>query len=313
MNRIFTGTAANELHFQAYLADGICRWNAARASEALSMPSPKTRSFDVHLKDRLNRLTTSIFGHAADPTYQVPSEYTGELFGVEYLLKESDAAIRPLDLDEAIEKGMERDDFGQDEASLKDDGVELDIVCDAISEPETAGFSDDATDEGGNRRAVDSRSIDGWDRVDKLAEKILELKGLSVTAEEAEIIIRLYDELSPFDKEPLKYSRTFRPARGRFGRSKAVAGHIGQEAMKRCFVSGGAPSLPPSKSRVVEAICIRLFNEISSAAKDPYVSRYCLIIRRYNEARNRVMLNPAIVERTGLALFPINETTLSLW
>ncbi|KZS02025.1 Uncharacterized protein APZ42_001094, partial [Daphnia magna] len=135
---------------------------------------------------------------------------------------------------------------------------------------------------------------------------------LSLTAEETETITRLYDDLSPFDKEPLKYFRTFRPVRGRFGRSKAATGHTGQEAMKRCFVSGGAPSLPPSKSRVVEAICIRLFNEITCAARDPYVSRYCLIIRRYNETRNRIMLNPALVERIGLTLFPINKTTLSL-
>ncbi|KAK4028189.1 hypothetical protein OUZ56_017451 [Daphnia magna] len=171
------------------------------------------------------QLTTTILGHPADPTYQLPAEYTGKLFGVEYLLKESDAAMGPFDLDEFIKKRMDHDDFGRDDSALKDE----------------ADFLEDATDEGGDWWAVESCLNEGCDRFDRFAETIVQLKGLSLTAEEAETIIR-------------------------------------------------------SGSRVVEAMCIRLFNEITCTSRDLYVSRYCLIIGPYNEARNRIMLKPAIVE-----------------
>jgi hypothetical protein len=192
---------------------------------------------------------------------------------------------------------------------------ELELACSTMSGPSESAdtVSPEKNIYEGDQCAVDSRSIEGRDKVDRLAENLLQLEGLSISNEKVETVIQHYDQPSQFDKDPLHYSRTIQPARGRFGKSKNSGGHVGQEAMKRCFVSGGSPSLPPSKSRVVEAICIRLFNKITSAAKDPYVSRYCLIIQKYNEIRNRIMLNPAIVEQTGLALFPINETTLSLW
>jgi hypothetical protein len=314
----FIETAANDMHFQAFLFDGICRWNAARSSAALSDSVSKLRSFDVKLKDRLNSLSTSVLGQPIDRNFQPPANYTGELFGVEYLYNETGAIAEVIDIDKEIEEGMDvQEDIYPEKPSSheKEFDPELKLACSTMTGPNESSdaVSSEKNVDEGDKCAVDSRSIEGWDKVDRLAENLLQLEGLSISNEQVENVIQHYDQLSQFDKDPLRYSRTIQPARGRFGKSKNSGGHVGQEAMKRCFVSGGSPSLPPSKSRVVEAICIRLFNKITSAAKDPYVSRYCLIIQKYNEIRNRIMLNPSIIGRTGLALFPINETTLSLW
>ena len=96
--------------------------------------------------------------------------------------------------------------------------------------------------------AVDSRSIEGWDKVDQLATQLMESKGLSITNEEAENFVQLYEHMYEYDKQPLIFFRKLQPARGRFDRSKNSTGHDGQEAMKRYIGSGVAPSLPPSKS-----------------------------------------------------------------
>ena len=306
------------MHFQAFLFDGICRWNAARSSAAITNPSPKIRSFDVMLQDRLNSLSSAILGQPIDPNYRPPAVYTGELFGVEYLYNEMGAKIEITDVDKEIEEGMDGEDNADTDntaCSEEDYNSEVQLVCSEMQETgeSTADFEQksDATEI--EKQSVDARYIEGWEKVDRLAAYLIDLEGLSMTNAEVEETIRLYEQLSRYDKEPLIYSRNIKPTRGRFGRSKNTSGHIGQEAMKRCFVSGGAPSLPPSKSRVVEAICIRLFNNISSPKNNPYVSRYALIIQKYNEIRNRIMQNPAILEKTGIALFPINETTVSLW
>ncbi|KZS01500.1 Uncharacterized protein APZ42_001824, partial [Daphnia magna] len=100
--------------------------------------------------------------------------------------------------------------------------------------------------------------------------------------------------------------------------SRYKSGHLGQEATKRCFVSGGSPSLPPSKSRVVEAICVQLMNEITSPTRksnkdSEYVSRYGRIVLRYNEIKHYVSQSTILMERTGITLFQINESTLSTW
>ena len=84
--RFIPGTSASAIHFQAYLLDGITRWNAARASAAIHTPvHPTLRTFDVRLQGRVNVLTHSLHGSAVFPHYRPPAAYTGELFGVEYL------------------------------------------------------------------------------------------------------------------------------------------------------------------------------------------------------------------------------------
>ena len=120
--------------------------------------------------------------------------------------------------------------------------------------------------------------------------------------------------MSPYDKKPISYGRLFHSPKGRFGRSQNQGEHVGVDAMKRCFVSVGMPSIPPSKSRVVEAICVYLFNTITSPQKTPsYVSRFSLILQQYHLIKIAVSQNPIIMEKSGLVLYQINETTLSKW
>lgn len=80
--------------------------------------------------------------------------------------------------------------------------------------------------------SLDSRGIAGWDKVDHLACSLIGLSGLSVSNPEAKEIKRLYDNLLPYDKEPLRFKpHPHQPSRGRFARSKG--GHVGIDQMKR--------------------------------------------------------------------------------
>lgn len=69
---------------------------------------------------------------------------------------------------------------------------------------------------------VDSLGIPGWNRVDQLAVALLDLRGMCVSASQAEVIKKLYGELSEFDKRPLVFEprkpKVDRP--GRFGKKK---------------------------------------------------------------------------------------------
>ena len=72
----------------------------------------------------------------------------------------------------------------------------------------------------------------------------------------------------------------------------------------------------PSKSRLVEAIMIRLTGEaVEQRAKgpdSPYLSKWKVVLLRYNALRNTVV-NSRLYDDTNLQLYPVNETTISKW
>ena len=120
--RFIPGTAAGAVNFQAFLIDGVTRWNSARATAAIqSSQDDPLRTFDVRLQDRVNALSQEIHGKAVFPLYTPPSTYTGELFGVEYLYDQAGLQMCPTEenMNKEIDEGFE--DAEEDE--LKSDAL----------------------------------------------------------------------------------------------------------------------------------------------------------------------------------------------
>ena len=125
-------------------------------------------------------------------------------------------------------------------------------------------------------------------------------------------------QLGRFDKKPLTYqSIVKKPSRGRFGTRKSE-GHTGIVEMKRTFLSGVSPAFQPSKSRMVEAICIHLCNMIpchkttTTNGRRRFDSRWKLIVKAYNNIRAR-LFNSTLLQETNITLFCVNEHTVKLW
>jgi hypothetical protein len=273
------------------------------------------RSFDEQLQNKMNELTSSIFGCPSDNQYQIPSSYTGEDFGVEYLYKLSDPSFKlGSNLEEDIDGGFNDEEIAATTALVSTDEGDFDAELDVAT---TAFLQSNIEDKEGEVPLVttDFKSIQGWDKVVQLAKALVAVTE-PITNQKGESLVEVYNQLHPFDQKPITYLRTLKPSKDSFARNKS--GHLGQEATKRCFVSGGSPSLPPSKSRVVEAICVQLMNEITSPTRksnkdSEYVSRYGRVVQRYNEIKHYVSQSTVLMERTGITLFQINESTLSTW
>ena len=107
--KFIPGTSANAVNFQAYLLDGVTRWNAARTKAAITVPTGDLRIFDSQLQAQVNTLSETVHGKKILPSYQPPAQYTGELFGVEYLYRQSGMPLITKDLDIAakIDEGFE--------------------------------------------------------------------------------------------------------------------------------------------------------------------------------------------------------------
>ena len=101
INTFIPGQSANAVHFQAYLLDGVTRWNTAR-KEAAEKRASKFQSYDSELIARLNDLHTAVHGTPLidrDP----PSKYTGEAFGVEFLYKQCHLAFSDEVIDSLVD------------------------------------------------------------------------------------------------------------------------------------------------------------------------------------------------------------------
>lgn len=74
------------MNFQAYLLDGVTRWNASRSAAAVdTQTETHVRTFDIRLQDRVNHLSQSLLKSKVFPNHVSLGEYTGELIGVDYL------------------------------------------------------------------------------------------------------------------------------------------------------------------------------------------------------------------------------------
>ncbi|XP_065903579.1 uncharacterized protein [Dysidea avara] len=212
------------------------------------------------------------------------------------------------------------------------DGVEAsDLVEEVGDELEEVMEEDDTNESTTNSFAtastitdtgtVDSRGIAGWDKVAQLAEVLVELKGLSVSEEEAQRIKALWDSLDAFDKRVTKvFLRSPPTMRGHFCGQKRT-GHTTREQMRRCFLSGVSVPLSLHESRIVEAICILLCNRhiksgrTSSAGGQSrtYLSKWDKVLKDYTALRARLYNSLDLLEGTNLALYTINKTTLQKW
>lgn len=217
---------------------------------------------------QVNKLSTSLLGTPTFTSHQLPSKYTGELVGVEYLYHQSGGtfATKSEDLDKEIDEG-----FGDiDDQSPDLTPVSTDPEMATVTLPSEESDVEEVTITSYNvhthtcmhaytctcthtyihtllkeenepemdtvgEESTDSRGISGWDRVEKLARALVSLSGLSVSTSEAKEIERLYDDLLDYDKRPLVFQPVVhKPPKGRFARTKR-SNHPSVDHMKRYF------------------------------------------------------------------------------
>ena len=77
--RFIPGSTANDTTFQAYLLEGMVRWNQDRGAKAVEGQPPAERTYNSALQNEMNRLTTVVYGEALFPNYQAPRAYTGKI------------------------------------------------------------------------------------------------------------------------------------------------------------------------------------------------------------------------------------------
>ncbi|XP_077058226.1 uncharacterized protein LOC143720384 [Siphateles boraxobius] len=339
LNRFIPGTSANLENFQAYLLEGLERWNEDRAAAAAAAtvmdegPS-SLRCYSASLQHSLNELSQRLLGCSLVQDHSKPGQYTGELIGVEYLCsqqswefredfgRDPDAPDRiPDDLGEAEDEG-----FG-DEAEEQDHTIS---PLSLVSTQEAVRLSQDSASPSQSSQDLPPEPQEdvcrgpdgtpGFDRVVDLARYLVELREKPcVSDREATDIVRLWDRLPDSDKKGVSYPTRHkgRLLQGRFKatHSKTSTCH-GKESLKRCVLGqGSGPAQWPNISRIVEAVCLEL-SSIHPAGKVKWgvsLNRWAAVLHDYQAIRRLVGNCPALRGRARIQLFEVNQRTLSVW
>ena len=72
-----TGTSANDLHFQAFLVEGLVRWNRDRELAAVTSTHSAPGCYDFELSSAVNHLSEQVLGRKQNLTVKNPNKYTG--------------------------------------------------------------------------------------------------------------------------------------------------------------------------------------------------------------------------------------------
>ncbi|XP_019953452.2 uncharacterized protein [Paralichthys olivaceus] len=335
LNRFIPGTSASDAHFQAYLVEGLMRWNDDRMENALK-GAPSIRCYGSALSEAVDQLSQKLLGRAWDEHYRTPGAYTGELLGMEYLYSQADKTLTPVlqnseEEDRLVEEVNDEDahDVGFEEQAMEDITVPVlyeDDPCrgletstqasqpQAPASPVDTNMSDEAQGE-----VIGPDGIAGWDKVQDLAGYLVGLREASYLTElQVTQIIQLWTALPDGDKERVDYQPRHQPrlTSGRFKAPKRSGVTPGVESVKRCLIGHpGGPAQWPSTSRLVEAICVRLCTLHKTTTRKAGVStpRWTKILCHYHHIRDLVLNSPRVMAETMIQLFEINQRTLIQW
>ena len=184
------GKCANAVHFQAFLLDGLSRWNTARKDAVEDLSLVDVRTFDQELTTKFDGLHDKLFGNRLLCKH-LPSSEINEYIGMEYLFhqcgKTFDQQFVTSNIDELIDSGF-------DDEKIDQLGIfgEKDYAEENEDEEE-----EEATNNESNNKSIDSLGIPGWDKVDRLAQALIDQKGISLSKEASNMIIRLHQQLDP--------------------------------------------------------------------------------------------------------------------
>ncbi|KAK7944624.1 hypothetical protein WMY93_000352 [Mugilogobius chulae] len=156
LNRFIPGTSASDAHFQAYLLEGLMRWNEDRMDEAVKAGSTLW-TYNSAQREALDRLSRKILGKSLVDNYRPPGAYTGHVIMEIFVLQENFSALSTCIVRQAkaltvIEAGAEEDrlvEEMEDEQEDQDEGfVEEnteDMTVPVLFEPEPSESSEQSS------------------------------------------------------------------------------------------------------------------------------------------------------------------------
>ncbi|XP_035988143.1 uncharacterized protein LOC110367754 isoform X2 [Fundulus heteroclitus] len=323
LNRFIPGTSANSLNFQAYLLEGLHRWNQDRRA-GLATKKSSLCHYSGDLLHSVNQNYQKLFGRKLVPEFCPPARYTGELIGLQYLFQQTGQPLLDMNPDsEETARLVEEHDVGVSEedegfSELTADPTVMDLKVSPTRLPSSKSEAGDSSDE---TMAVDDQKVPGHQHIDRLADYLVGLRlqtSLRLTDLQADRITELWQRLDDGDKQRVVKAERHqeRLLTGRLRSPKKRSKTPEVESPTRCVLAAGsAPAQRPDCCRLVEAIFIRLcgLHPAPKRKGKGAESRWSLILRDYHKIRELVVGNARVMQGTDIQLVEVTQNSLVQW
>ncbi|XP_073714915.1 uncharacterized protein [Misgurnus anguillicaudatus] len=280
LNRFIPGTLASDTFFQAYLLDGLARWNEDRAVAATT-DEQQPHSYSHLLRHAANILSEEVMGMKISP-YVGPRKYTGELIGVEYLYQQTGKVLQDYRL--AIE-----------ESETTEVAIEVEETYDELEE-----FQD-----------ITVPTFD-TERIPSAASQASVSAASSSTPPATRPKSSLY--VSPV-RSPVTSSTSSLSVVPPVPVTSSVSSSLHTQPALSPGAHSCDPAQRPDCNRVVEGIFIRLCALYQNAVRDngERVTRFTMIARVYRHIRECILTNDRVMRETTIQLPQMNAKTISDW
>ncbi|KAK1788427.1 hypothetical protein P4O66_016858 [Electrophorus voltai] len=334
------------LHFQAYLLEGLVRWNEDRTAAAVEGSDPTQVCYSGQLQHYANHLSQQLLGLQLAEDYTRPGEYTAHRGGVsqtgavlqEDLGRDPDG-ISDEDLPELEDKGFV--DVGFDEfadptcsehsleplpplhraavgprSTAASSRTQSDPAESSASEmTKTQALCGDKEDE-----SLGPDGVPGYHHVVNLADSLVDLRHQAfVTQQKVDSIVALWNKLPESDEGGVAYPprQRDRLIKGRIKSSLSKTSVVaGTDSLKHYFLGqGSGPAQWPRVSRLVKAVCLALcrLHPAGQTVAGVRVNRWAAVTRDYGVIMDVVLGSPGLLTRTRIQLFELNQRTLTQW
>ncbi|XP_056311209.1 uncharacterized protein LOC130223477 [Danio aesculapii] len=161
--------------------------------------------------------------------------------------------------------------------------------------------------------AVDGSGVPGMDRVDSLADYLVDLRN------QPSLVLTNQQNLLDYDKQRVVFAARHQAKldTGRFRSPKKRQEFTpGVESLKRHALTTSAPLAQwPDCCRLVETFFVRLcaIHRTPKKKGTGTVSRWDLILADYRKIRRSILANAIVMKQTNLQLVDVSHTTLVQW
>ncbi|KAF1393394.1 hypothetical protein PFLUV_G00015170 [Perca fluviatilis] len=337
--RFIPGQSASDVHFQVYLLEGLVRWNENRGRAAVEGGQRSAlRCYSAQLQHSFDQLTQELLGLTLVDTYTQPREYTGELIGVEYLYSQTSAVLQQDLCDPDAPGGTAEEEAwgGSDEGFVEEEEEEDEpeeirllehhsalLQSANLTRPPASQAAPMEVQQAEEEEEEDILGPDGrggYQHVVALAQALVKLRHRRyVTPRQAREITALWQNLSDWDKVPVKFTPMHkdRLVQGRFKNSHRHAHTPGVDSVKRAVLGQGAGAArSPSVSRLVEAVLLDLsilHCSDSRTIAGVRIHRWGAVMRDYNIIKENIYSCAALKASTCIQLYELNQRTLTAW
>ncbi|KAH3826020.1 hypothetical protein DPMN_127909 [Dreissena polymorpha] len=170
---------------------------------------------------------------------------------------------------------------------------------------------------------ISSDSMPGYTQVEYLADYLYSLRSqtLSLTPDQMDHIVRLWDLLTDYDKQPTvpsprHSSRLTKVSTSTYKARNKQSVVPGTDTVNRTIRGENeGPAQKPDANRIMACLIVKLCGAFPSPEKrdGQRQDRWTLVTRAYRNIRQLVLDSPVVMKKTALQLFNVNNATLTKW